>query len=121
MDGGSRPRFAMQAKIVIERHVIPGREAQALDILVEMRAMATRQTGYISGETLVDVGDNSTMIVVSTWRSIQDWKQWEGHSDRMRFEDMLSPMMVSPPTVHICADAGEMRLESEGASGQLLV
>ena len=121
MGGGSQVRIAMQAKIVIERHVLAGSEARALDILVEMRAMATRQTGYISGETLVDVGDNSTMIVVSTWRSIQDWKRWEGHSDRILLEDMLNPMMVSSPVVHICADAGEMRLESEGASSQLLV
>ncbi len=111
----------MQAKIVIERHVQPGSEAQSLDILVEMRALATRQTGYISGETLIDVSDHSTMIVVSTWRSVQDWKRWEGHSDRIRLEDMLTPLMASSPIVHICADAGEMRVEGEGASSHLLV
>ena len=111
----------MQAKIVIERHVMPGSEAQALDILVEMRSLATRQTGYISGETLLDVSDHATMIVVSTWRSVQDWKRWEGHIDRVRLEGMLNPLQASTPIVHVCADAGEMRAEGEGASSQLLV
>ena len=99
----------MQAKIVIERHVLPGSEARSLDILVEMRSLATRQTGYISGETLVDVSNHATMIVLSTWRSVQDWQRWAGHSDRRRLEDMLHPMMASSTIVHVCADAGELR------------
>ena len=111
----------MQAKIFIERHVVPGSEARALDILVEMRALATRQTGYISGETLVDVDDHAAMIVVSTWRSVQDWKRWANHSDRILLEDMLNPLLASSPRFHICADAGELRAEGEGASSQLLV
>ena len=110
----------MQAKIVIERHVLPGSEARSLDILVEMRSLATRQSGYISGETLVNVSDHSTMIVVSTWRSVQDWQRWAGHSDRRRLEDMLHPM-ASSTIVHICADAGELRAGGGGASSHILV
>ena len=111
----------MQAKIVIERHVLPGSEARSLDILVEMRSLATRQTGYISGETLVDVSNHATMIVLSTWRSVQDWQRWAGHSDRRRLEDMLHPMMASSTIVHICADAGELRAGGGGASSHILV
>ena len=111
----------MQAKIVIQRHVMPGQEAQSLDLVVEMRSLATRQAGYISGETLIDTRDHSTIIVMSTWRSVQDWKRWERHPDRIRLEGMLAPLLESTPQVRVCADAGELRVEGEGASGQFLI
>lgn len=111
----------MQAKIVIQRHVLPGHEAQSLGLVVEMRSLATRQAGYISGETLIDTSDHSTIIVMSTWRSVQDWKQWERHPDRVRLEGMLKPLLESGPEVRVCADAGELRAEGEGASGQFLI
>ena len=111
----------MQAKIVIERHVAEGKEARALDIVVEMRAMATRQAGYISGETLIDMGDHAIIIVLSTWRSVRDWRRWEAHADRALFEDMLAPLLDAPAVVRLCADAGELRAEGEGASTHLLV
>ncbi len=111
----------MQAKIVIERHVTPGRESQALDIAVEMRSVATKQPGYISGETLIDTEDHGTIIVVSTWRSVQDWKRWEGHDDRRRIEGYLAPLLSRPAIVRVCADAGEFRAGREGSSASLYV
>ena len=111
----------MQAKIVIQRQVNSGRETQSLDLLVEMRSLATRQAGYISGETLIDTSDHSTIIVMSTWRSVQDWKNWEQHPDRIRLDEMLEPLLASSPEVRVCADAGELRAEGEGASGQFLI
>ena len=111
----------MQAKIVIERHVASGRESQALDIAVEMRSVATKRPGYISGETLIDTENHGTIIVVSTWRSVQDWKRWEGHDDRRRIEGYLAPLLSRPAIVRVCADAGEFRAGREGSSAGLYV
>lgn len=111
----------MQAKIVIERHIKPGQEGQALAIAVEIRSIATRQPGYISGETLIDTSDHGTIIVVSTWRSVEDWKRWEVHDDRKRLEDYLTPLLSQPTVVRTCADAAEYRIPAEGPSQDMYI
>ena len=55
----------MQAKILIERHTAPQQGHHVLAIATELRAAAIRQPGYISGESLINVADNTALVVIS--------------------------------------------------------
>ena len=44
------------------------------ELLVELRSIANRQAGYISGETLRNVNNPEEYVVISTWRSLEDWR-----------------------------------------------
>ena len=97
----------MQAKVLIERHTAPHEANHVLAIATELRAAAIRQPGYISGESLIDVEDNTALVVISTWRDIEDWRRWEVSEERKMLEENIAPLLNRPPTVRVCADLAE--------------
>jgi hypothetical protein len=52
------------------------------ELLVELRSIANRQAGYISGETLRNVNNPEEYVVISTWRSLEDWQRWFANEKR---------------------------------------
>jgi heme oxygenase (mycobilin-producing) len=76
--GGS----ATAVKIIIRRKVSKGKEAQLLPLLLQLRAKAATQPGYISGETLRNANDPEDYVVISTWKSVEEWKAWEANRAR---------------------------------------
>lgn len=55
----------------------------------EIRTRAMHQAGCLYGETLVRKNYPHNMIVISTWRSLEDWHQWRDCDERRTFESML--------------------------------
>lgn len=94
----------MQAKVLIERHTAPHQAHHVLAIATELRAAAIRQPGYISGESLIDINDNTAIVIISTWRDITDWRRWEGSDERRMLEENIAPLLSQPPLVRVCAD-----------------
>lgn len=94
----------MQAKILIERHTAPHQAHHVLAIATELRAAAIRQPGYISGESLIDIADNTALVVISTWRDIEDWRKWEASEERRMLEENIAPLLSQPPLVRVCTD-----------------
>lgn len=86
-------------RVLIERHCQPGREAELEDLLVELRAKATAQPGYVSGETLRSIDDPSLWVVLSTWLDVSLWKAWEANPERKLVESKIERITSSPPKV----------------------
>ncbi len=88
----SREAF-MAVKVIIERKVKEGQQAQLMNLMRELRTSALFQKGYISGETLRSKDDASKYIVISNWQSVEDWEAWRNHPERheinRRFESFL--------------------------------
>ncbi|HSO10140.1 MAG TPA: antibiotic biosynthesis monooxygenase family protein [Desulfoprunum sp.] len=73
----------MAVKIFIKRRVT-GKESIELSLLLQkLRGLTLNQSGYISGETLRRIDRNDEWMVISTWRSVEDWNQWV-NNDRRR-------------------------------------
>jgi len=73
----------MAVKIFIKRKVT-GKENIELSLLLhKLRGLTLNQPGYISGETLRRIDRNDEWMVISTWRSIEDWNNWV-NNDRRR-------------------------------------
>ena len=83
----------MAVKILITRTVPPDKGAEMLQLFKELRAMATQQPGYISGETLKSSDRPDVFLVISTWESADDWEKWLINKDRQavqaRIDDLL--------------------------------
>jgi len=91
-------------KVIIERHVKKGESLSPL--LQELRAVAIHQPGYVTGETLVSTEDKSIVAVISTWRSLEDWKTWETSEARVKLYQQIEPLLTEKPkvrTYHIMA------------------
>ena len=83
----------MAVKIIIKRKVPKGKEAELLPLLVELRSMATAQTGYISGETLRNLDDPQDYLVISTWQSVDNWKAWAANSQRVAIQNQIDAIL----------------------------
>jgi len=95
-------------KIVLE-HRTKSREntTKLVDLIKEVRSVARQQPGFITGETFVDAEDPCHVVVISTWKNDQDWKNWDTSTARAatrpRIEELLAvpfnAMILSVPVV----------------------
>ncbi len=54
--------------------------------------MAFRQPGYISGETMRNMNDHHEYLVISTWKSIEDWEHWFANPKREELEGKIDAL-----------------------------
>jgi len=92
----------MAVRIIIERKIKKGRELDLARLLLELRSRAVKQKGYITGETLRDYEDPSAHIVISTWESVEDWKNWFNKRERMEVQSKIEDLLTEPPRTKIC-------------------
>ena len=83
----------MAVKIIIKRKVPKEKEADLLPLLIELRAKATSQPGYISGETLRNVDDPEDYVVISTWQSVEAWKAWQSSGERKTLHEKVASLL----------------------------
>jgi heme-degrading monooxygenase HmoA len=61
-----------------------------------LRRKALSAKGYISGETLQASDDPYNLIVVSTWRSADEGKNWEKTPEREELQAKIEKLTVRP-------------------------
>lgn len=83
----------MTVKIVIRRKVPKDKEKELLPLIKELRIATTRQTGYISGETLQRIDKPGETIVVSTWERAEDWNRWVTSPERSALQAKINNLL----------------------------
>ena len=79
----------MQAKIIIKRKFVKGKQKEIIALLRELRAGALHQAGYISGETLTSAADPQMLVVIGSWQDMKSWHNWKENDTRKTLERML--------------------------------
>ena len=95
----------MAVKIIIDRKVKKGKETELFDLLKDLRSKAISSKGYISGETLRALSDPHNYVVVSTWQSVDDWKNWERDPERKKIQAGIEKIMMRPSKTKIYVHA----------------
>jgi len=72
----------MLAKILIKRKIPQDLQKRLLPVLTQLREKVVAQPGYISGETLRNFEDPEDYLVISTWRSVENWQAWLNSPER---------------------------------------
>jgi quinol monooxygenase YgiN len=88
-------------RVIIERHCKPDKEAELEKLLVELRARAMKQPGYVSGETLRSVDDPCHWLVISTWVDVDRWKVWEAMPERLEIGSRIEPLLSAQRKISI--------------------
>ena len=83
----------MAVKIIIRRKIPKGKETQLSPLLLSLRSKAISQPGYISGETLRNVDDPGDHLVISTWKSVEDWRAWEANPGRLEIQGKIDALL----------------------------
>lgn len=99
IDGDVTKGSLMAVRIIIKRHVKEGMVEKTIQMLNEFRKSGMNQPGYVSGETLVNHYNRNCVVVVSTWRSVEDWIRWQNSEARDRNERLLE-VLLDEPTIY---------------------
>ena len=75
--------YPMAVKIIIKRQVTESMTAQLTPLLIKLRNLAMNQPGYITGETLKRIDRPDQSLVISTWKSVEAWRQWVANTERV--------------------------------------
>jgi heme-degrading monooxygenase HmoA len=79
----------LMIKVIIKRRA--KKEENIAPLLRRLRATAMLQRGYVTGETLLSIEDRNVIVIISTWRSLEDWRRWEGSEQRSRVNRQIEP------------------------------
>jgi heme-degrading monooxygenase HmoA len=81
-------------KVVISRQIKEGAETKVQEMLMDLRAAALHQPGYVTGETLVSINDPHNILTVGTMTSLEHWKAWRESEQRIELANLLRPFLV---------------------------
>lgn len=83
----------MTVRIFIKR-VVSTENILALTLLLKkLRSLTLNQPGYIFGETLKRVDREDECMVISTWRSLDDWNAWLNNPERASIQSEIDLLL----------------------------
>ena len=88
-------------RVLIERFFAEGMDEELRNAEMDARQQAMHIPGYISGETLRNQDDPQHNVVISTWRSVEDWNAWHASDARNSVLQRLKPMLVQPEKITV--------------------
>ncbi len=65
-------------------------------LIKQVRTVASKQPGFILGETLVNTENPCHIIVISTWKTAEDWKAWDESSAREATKPDIQALLTEP-------------------------
>ena len=83
----------MSVKIFIKRNVPEGKIPELTVLLKRLRSVTLMQPGYISGQTLKRLVQPGECMVISTWRSIEDWNDWVKNNKRIAIQREIDDLL----------------------------
>ena len=83
----------MAVKALIRRIVPRNKAKDMIPLFRQMRVLAVNQKGYISGETLRNLDDPEEFLVISTWNSADEWKNWLGNNERKDIQEKMDLLL----------------------------
>lgn len=83
----------MTVKIFIKRNVTSSKVAELSVLLKRLRGVTLMQPGYISGQTLKRLDKTEECMVISTWRSIEDWNDWLQNEKRIAIQSEIDELL----------------------------
>lgn len=86
----------MAVRILIKRHIKQGLVEKTIQILGEFRKSARDQPGFLAGETLANHYDTNSVLVISTWQSVEDWIRWQESEERASNETRIENLLDRP-------------------------
>ena len=95
----------MAVKVFIKRKVVEAL-APKLDVLLrKLRVLSMNRKGYISGETFNRVDKPEVSLVVSTWQTMDDWREWTLSKERCELQEQIDKLLGQPTEYEVFENA----------------
>lgn len=83
----------MAVKIFIKRKLAQSHVSELNGLLNKLRSLTLNQAGYVSGETLQRIDKPGESMVISTWRSVEDWNTWVNNEKRIAIQSEIDQLL----------------------------
>lgn len=80
-------------KVFIKRKVADESLVDLMNLLKKLRSLTLSQSGYVSGETMKRIDKEGECMVISTWRSIEDWNDWVSNPERVAVQSEIDKLL----------------------------
>ena len=92
----------MAIGVLIKRVTKHGDNAKVLlPHIIELRALAVRQPGYISGETFFNLDRPEECLVIGRWTTIELWQKWYQDPRRIELDENMEKHLGAKPEYSI--------------------
>jgi quinol monooxygenase YgiN len=98
---------------VFQGQALPGKAAEALEVIRQQVGLVRRTTGMLLVQVLQGDGE---ILIISSWRSAKDLRAYAESALATDFVARLTPLLVAPPSVRSLA----ITLAVEGSEPFLL-
>jgi len=88
-------------KVLIKRYVGVRDRNRLLGLLLDLRAGALHQPGYVSGETVIRGEDPVEVLTIGGWLTEDHWRAWLTSEQRHGLENMVSPLLVGEAEIAV--------------------
>jgi heme-degrading monooxygenase HmoA len=83
----------MTVRVLIKRHAPQTETPKLTELLKRLRSFSLAQPGYVYGETLARQDNPEEYLVISTWRSIEDWNNWMNNPQRVEVQQEIDQLL----------------------------
>ena len=80
-------------RVIIEREIAEGLEPFYEEAIARLLDVMTSAPGYLSGESLIELGRPNHYVVVTRWTNGAAWDRWFHSSERQQVLDAIRPFM----------------------------
>ena len=100
----------MSVKIFIKRKGVEKNIIELTVLLKKLRSLTLNQPGYIYGETLRRIDQPDECMVISTWRSLQDWESWLKNEERISIQSEIDLLLGKDTEYAVYEEETESRV-----------
>ncbi len=91
----------MAVKILIKRVVPESKVKDLMPLFGRLRNLASNQPGYISGETLKRLDKPGEFLVISTWHSLDSWREYVVSQERNEIQHEIDARLTTETSYEI--------------------
>ena len=91
----------MAVRVFVKRSVSDDKIDAVRAYIDKLRNMTTGQPGYISGETLRRIDRSGQILVISKWKTRDDWQNWFGSAQRTNIQQEIDELLGVETTYEI--------------------
>ena len=91
----------MAIQVHIKRKVTDKQAPELAALLKKMRALTLDRKGYISGRTFTGVVHPGVSLVIGTWQSVDDWREWARCKERIDLQKKIDELLGQPTEYEI--------------------
>lgn len=88
-------------KILIERRIMPGLEAEYEQASREAMRTSVNARGFIAGESLCERHNPERRLLITQWRDVSAWRDWLQSAERERAMQCILPLLAEDEYIRV--------------------